>query len=107
MGKIGLVLVVIIQSSFLYSMELSNFYTCGKTKINIKEGIFWNEKEKVRFIVVGINEQKLLGKVVPDEYLVGNIIFSKKAMYEKRLKTKYIHVVEPLLYISQYSGQYY
>ena len=107
MGKIGLVLVAIIQSSSLYSMELSNFYTCGKTKINIKEGAPWNEKEKVRCIVVEINEQKLLEKVVPDEYLVGHITFSQKAMNEKRLKTQYIHVVEPLLYTSQYSGQYY
>jgi hypothetical protein len=132
--KIGLVLVTIMQSGSLCSMELSPCYIYGKTKINVTKGSHYNLDGKVGLIVIENNEQQLLRERYADNWLVGEVAILRcrplyrhynsvgsnsddddhscynnvsKDVYRRRLKSSGIAVVEPLIFKSQYSGEYY
>jgi hypothetical protein len=118
MKKIGLMLLVIMHSNYFYSMELKTFYLCNETKINLRQGSHYDVDGIVDIIVFEKNEQQFLEESFADQWLVGCTSSFKrkwvriycdenKNIFDKCLKSRSIGVIEPLIFISQYSGNYY
>jgi hypothetical protein len=131
--KIGFVLVIIMQSGFAYGMQLSPCYTYGKTKIEVKKGSHYDVDGKIGCLVIEKNEQQLLYQHYADDWLVGDVkklfcvsyrCFNDtgsdfntadnfcvnnllKGVYRKRLRSTCVEVVEPLVFKSQYTDEYY
>lgn len=101
MVKITVLLIVLMQSNYLYGMELSVSYVCDTTQINIKQALlnFKAVDGKVTFICSGINEQQSIEKKFGNEFCVGDThIYHRKSMV--------IEVVEPMLSKCKYTGEY-
>lgn len=84
MKNIGLLLVAITHSIYLYSMELPTLYTYGTTKINVTKGYHYNLDGKVDCLVFGKNEQQLRREKLTDNWLVGQAeIVCNKILYKQ------------------------
>ena len=82
MNKRGLVVIVVLWSSYLYGMECSALYIYGKTKIHLTKGSPYDCDGKVNCIIFEKNEQQLLYELFADNWLVGHTqIAPKKTVY--------------------------